>query len=64
MSKMTTTQSLAKPVIIGGLLLAAGIIAATAVRKRGKASDTAESIFESCEGALAKLMERARGVAA
>jgi hypothetical protein len=64
MSKTTNQLGISKPILIGGLLLAAGIVAATAVRRRGRACDTADAIMQTCENALAKLMERAASVAA
>jgi hypothetical protein len=64
MSKLTSHRSIAKPVLVGGLILTVGVLAATAIRKRQKASETTENLFQHCENALATLRKRSRSVAA
>jgi hypothetical protein len=63
MSKTTRQYQSTTPILLGGLVIAAGIFAIAALRKK-KASETVETIVETCEGALAKLIERTRTVAA
>ena len=64
MSKMTTQTNLAKPIVIGGLIVAAGLLAAATLRRKAQGCDTVDAIVQTCEHALATLLERTSIVAA
>jgi hypothetical protein len=64
MSKTTNQSNIATPIVIGGLILAAGILAAATLRRKAQGCDTVDAIVQTCEHALATLLERSSIVAA
>jgi|GEM_PF-4698288 len=58
MSKRTASTGIVAPLLVGGLVIAATMVTAATLVRRWKDSESADSVFASCERTLALLDSR------